>query len=173
MLKFIRFVFVLFLFMSVLKAFKKFVKDEEITFFKCFNPVFIFSLFLKYNYFHYLLVGLLGLLINLFLIWFLTEFVFGLEKYFISYLFGYFVNLIFNFVLNVKVVFIGSKFSISKFFSYVLYSLSLLVIQSFLIKSFVTFFGVEFYLPIIFVVMFATSIVGFVFLKLFLFKKGK
>ncbi|MCA9497450.1 MAG: GtrA family protein [Nanoarchaeota archaeon] len=159
--------------MSLLKVFKKFVKDEKITFWKCFNPKFVFSLFLKYNYFHYLLVGLLGLLLNLFLIWFLTEFIFGLEKYFVSYLIGYFVNLVFNFVLNVKVVFVGSRFSVLKFLSYVMYSLSLLVIQSFLIKAFVTFFGVEFYLPIIFVVMFATSIVGFVFLKLFLFKREK
>src|SRR3989344_9646925 len=60
---------------------------------------------IEHKYLHFFATGTSGVVLNLFVTWFLTTFVFGLQNYFKAYVIALAVNLVYNFVLHTKVTF--------------------------------------------------------------------
>jgi len=152
---------------------KKFYKKEIKEFKNLFNPFFILKLLYKYRYIHFFLTGISGVLINLFLTWFFTYFIFGLRNYFYGYLIGLTANLIYNFTLHVHINFkVKTKWK-QRFVIFIIYSLIMSFVQATIIKFITPIIGLRYYLLVIATVIFVFSIFNFVIFKLWLFKDKK
>lgn len=147
-----------------------FIKKENVNFKNITNPVYIFNLLYKYKYIHFFATGLSGVIINLTITWLLTEFYFGLDNYFYSYLFGLSANIIWNFIIHTQINFkIKTKY-LKRFIIFVIYTLILSFIQANLVKLIVPIIGLKYYLLIIASVILFFSFLTFIIFKFWLFK---
>lgn len=128
------------------------------------------SYLLKKGYTQFFIVGVLGVSVQLFVTWFFTYFVFGLERYFMGYLIGLFVTLLFNFILHTFFTFKTKSNHGKRFFLFVLDYVAMIFIQAFMVRYFTAFFGVQYYLLVIAGIIFALSNLNFLFFKFFIFK---
>ena len=147
----------------------RFIEQEQITFARLFNPVFIFHLLYKYKYIHFFLTGVTGVVLALLITWSLTEYVFGLENYFTSYLIGLTINLIYNFVLHTKISFNTKNNHPKRFVIFVIYSLLMASLQAVTVKTLTPIVGIEFYLFVIASIILIYSTVSFFIFKFIIF----
>ena len=126
----------------------------------------------KIRLIHFLFVGGTGVLINLLLTWFFTEFVFGIEQYFYGYLIGLIANLVYNFILHTVLTYKTKKKHMMRFQLFIAYSLIMSFIQAAVIKFITPRIGLEWYLVIIGTVILVFSLLTFVVFKLWLFKEA-
>ena len=146
-----------------------FFKKYDLVGFNVFNLKIWYKILLNSRFLHYLLVGGSGVLIQLFLTWSLTKFIFGIDKYYISYSIALLVNLIYSFLLHVEVTFKSQK-KWSYFIIFLLYSLLMTILQFILVRFLVKIFGTSFYLMIISLIILFFSIINFIFFKFKLFR---
>lgn len=149
---------------------REFYRREIIEFKNLFSPVFMFKLLYKYKYVHFFLTGVSGVLINLFITWFVTSFFLGLENYFYGYCIGLCFNLIYNFALHVNVNFGVTDKVRSRFVVFVGYSLLMTFIQAILVKLITPFVGLRYYLFVICFVVLCLSFFNFAVFKFWLFR---
>jgi putative flippase GtrA len=97
-----------------------------------FGRLFIFIF--KTRYIHFFLIGTSGILLNLLVTWFLTEFVFGLERYFIAYIIGTAANLLYNFICNTVITFKTRRNHFVRLLRFVVYNLSMAIVQAAVVK---------------------------------------
>lgn len=135
------------------------------------NPMELFLLLLKYRFIHFLAVGGSGVLINLFLTWTLTTYVFGLENYFTAYLFGLTANIMFSFTLYTVTVFQTKNDHWRRLGIYFVYILFVVWAQSNIIKYAVPLIGLQYYLLVIATVIAVFSIINFLVFKLSIFRQ--
>lgn len=150
---------------------KYFIKNENLSLKNLLNLGFIFNILYKYKYIHFFVTGSSGVLINLILTWYFTEFIFGIEKYFYGYLIGLSANIIWNFIIHTQVNFNTKDKYFKRLFQFVLYTLLLGFIQVKIVNYIVPIIGLEFYLLIIGSVILMFSIVTFIIFKLWIFRK--
>jgi len=150
---------------------QKFIELEQITFAKLLNPVFILNLLYKYKYIHFFLTGMTGVGLALLIIWLLTEYVFGLENYFTSYLIGLATNLIYNFTLHTKVCFNTKNNHPQRFVIFVIYSLLMASLQAVTVNILTPIIGIEFYLFVIASIILLYSTVSFFIFKFIIFSE--
>lgn len=136
-----------------------------------FHPVYLFSLLCNSRLIHFLSVGSAGALLNLFLTWSFTEFVFGQERYLDAFIIGIVGNLIFNFVLNTLITFKTKTRHARRFMGFVAYSLSMAGIQYYTVKSITPLVGIDWYLLVIAGVILAYAFLNFLFFKHILFRE--
>lgn len=128
--------------------------------------------FYKIRFIHFLLIGGIGVLINILLTTFFTEFFFGRELYFYAYLIGLFSNLIYNFTFHTIITFKTKDKHKKRFIFYIIYNLFMSVFQAFLIKNIVDSFGVDYYLLVIIGVIGFFFLINFIISKFLIFKKN-
>ncbi len=121
---------------------------------------------------HFIFIGMTGVGINLFLVYFFTEFVFGRERYFYGYLIGLFANLIYNFIMHSSVTFQTKNGHLKRFVIYTIFSLSITFVQALVVRKLVRVFGVDYYLFVIMTVILVFSTVSFLTFKFWLFKEN-
>jgi putative flippase GtrA len=153
-----------------LENIRDFIEKENISFSNSLNPFFMFKLLYKYNYIYFFIVGIIGLIINLSTVYILTEYFFGLENYYLGYLFGLTLNLIFNFTFHTILTFKTKKNHKKRFILFIIYSLLLTFLQAVTVKIVTPIVGLEYYLVVIasFILIFST--ITFLFFKLYLFR---
>ena len=117
----------------------------------------------------FVLTGGSGVLLNLAMTAALTEFYYGREGYFRAYLIGLVVNIIYNFALHSRYTFATKKGHKRRFVVFVLYNFAMTVLQSFAIKGLVHAVGVDYYLPVIAVVIASFSFVTYLIYRFWLF----
>ena len=137
------------------------------------NPINILKLLYKINYLQFFAVGVTGVLINLTIVYTLTEFIFGLENYYTAYLIGLTVNLLYNFLAHTIITFQTKKHHKTRFTYFVIYSLALSGLQAITVRYLTPIIGLEYYLFTIASIIFIFSTVTFVFFKLVLFNEKK
>jgi putative flippase GtrA len=135
------------------------------------HPVFLFSFLCNYRLVHFLSVGSLGALLNLFLTWFFTTFVFGQAQYLDAFVIGITGNLIFNFTFNTLITFKTQKKHLRRFFGFVAYSLLMAGVQYLTVRAITPLIGIDLYLWVIAGVILAYSFLNFVFFKYILFRE--
>lgn len=136
-----------------------------------FNPLDWLKLFYRVRLLHFLLVGGTGVLLNLLMTWFFTEFFFGLEGYFYGYLIGLSVNIVYNFLLHTHVTYKTKKEHMKRFRWFVAYTLVFTFIQALLVRWLTPLIGLEYYLFVIATIIAIGSIITFLIFKLWLFKE--
>jgi len=112
-----------------------------------------------------------GVGLALLITWSLTEYVFGLENYFTSYLIGLAINLIYNFILHTKVSFHTKNHYPQRFVIFVIYSLLLASLQAVTVKILTPIFGIEFYLFVIASVILIYSTISYFIFKFIIFSE--
>jgi putative flippase GtrA len=154
----------------MLKEINSFIKKENITFRNLFNPIFILKLLHKHNYLVFFTIGVIGVIINLTAVFILTEYVFGLERYYTAYLIGLTLNIIFNFIFHTWITFQAKNRHIKRFILFVVYSIALTLIQALTVNIVTPLVGLKYYLLVISGFIFTFSTLTFIFFKLYLFK---
>jgi len=149
----------------------KFIECEQITFAKLFNPAFILQLLYKYKYIHFFLIGMTGVGLALLITWSLTEYVFGLENYFTSYLIGLAANLVFNFTLHTYVSFNTHTNHPRRFVIFVIFSILMVSLQALTVKILTPLIGIEFYLLVIASVILVYSSISYFIFKFIIFSE--
>lgn len=137
-----------------------------------FHPVYLFSLLCNSRLIHFLSVGSAGAILNLFLTWSFTEFVFGQERYLDAFIIGIAGNLIFNFAFNTLITFKTKTRHARRFAGFVAYSLSMAGIQYYTVKSITPLVGIDWYLLVIAGVILAYAFLNFLFFKHVLFQEA-
>lgn len=135
------------------------------------HPIFLISFLCNYRLVHFLSVGSLGALLNLFLTWFFTTFVFGQAHYLDAFVIGIVGNLIFNFTFNTLITFKTQKKHVRRFFGFVAYSLFIAGIQYLTVRTITPLIGTDLYLWVIAGVILTYSFLNFVFFKYILFRE--
>ena len=126
---------------------------------------------IEHKYLHFFVTGTSGVVLNLFVTWFLTTFVFGLQNYFKAYVIALAVNLVYNFALHTKVTF-GTKGGHGRrFVWFTVYSLALTALSAYIVRTVTPIVGLEYYLFVIAATIAVFSCVTFVFFKFFLFRE--
>ncbi|MCK5022605.1 MAG: GtrA family protein [Candidatus Aenigmarchaeota archaeon] len=156
-----------------MKKVKKFVKKEEITPKNAINPKFMFRLLYKHKYIHFFSTGVTGVIMNLFTVWFTTEFIFGLENYFYGYLVGLAINLTYNFTAHTILTFKTKTEHVKRFIIFITYSLVMSFIQAVIIKTITPIIGLHYYIFVIAGIIFIFSIFSFLLFKVWMFKDKK
>ena len=149
----------------------KFIEQEQITFARLFNPAFILHLLYKYKYIHFFLTGMTGVGLALLITWTLTEYVFGLENYFTSYLIGLAANLVYNFTLHTYVSFNTKNNHPRRFVTFVIYSILMVSLQAVTVKILTPIIGIEFYLFVIASVILVYSSISYFIFKFIIFSE--
>jgi len=121
--------------------------------------------YLGFQYLKYTLIGVPGFLINLAITFGLTEFLFGRPNYIYAFAIGTLVNLIYNYIVYVRYIFPTRGVAAKKKVVFFAYSLAVVFVQIALTNVLVPIAGIDFYLPVLIIVM------GFItFVSYFLFK---
>ena len=150
---------------------KEFILRERITLLSLGDPFFVFRLLVKTNYLLFFLVGISGVVLNLAITWYLTEFVFGRELYFDAYLIGLGVTLCYLFTLHTFITFNTKDKHIRRFVLFITYSLVMSGVQAFLVKTITPIVGIHYYLVVIASIILIFSTVTFLLFKLALFRE--
>lgn len=133
--------------------------------------VFVKSAIIDSRYAHFFATGLTGVLLNLLVAWTLTEFIFGVERYFVGYLAGAAVNVTYNFTLHTIMTFRTKKRHVRRFMLFILYSALSAGVQIAVVKTVTDAIGKEYYLIVIASTIFFLSLVSFLFFKYLLFNE--
>ena len=133
----------------------------------------LLRLLFELRYAHFFITGVSGILLNMLVTWSLTEFVFGLDRYFYAYLIGAVTNLSYNFLVHTFVTFGTTKRHIRRFVLFVLYSLLNASVQIVIVRSAVNTVGAEYYLPVIAGTILVLSTISFIVFKYLLFDERK
>ncbi len=121
------------------------------------------------KYVSFFVTGVTGVVLNLFVTWSLTTFVFGVNQYFYGYLIGLAVNLIYNFARHAFVTFRTKSSHLTRFTLFIMYSLGMAGLQAVTVRELVDFVGESYYLVVIASVIFVFSTVTFVVCNYWLF----
>ena len=148
---------------------KDFIAREEISFNNLIKPTFVLNLLMKYRYIHFLVIGASGVGLALIIIYVLTEFVFGREKYYTAYLIGLAINLLYNFVLHTIISFRTKNRHLFRFVVFVVYNLLMASLQAFVVGLLTPRVGVDFYIFVIAGVVFVFSVVNYLVFKFIVF----
>lgn len=135
--------------------------------------LFIKSTIVDSRYAHFFATGATGVLFNLLVTWSLTEFVFGVERYFIGYLAGAAVNVTYNFVLHTVMTFRTKERHLRRFALFICYSILSAGVQIVAVKTITDAVGREYYLLVIASVIFLLSLASFLFFKHLLFNETR
>jgi putative flippase GtrA len=149
----------------------KFLKDEGLVGWNFFNLFLWWNLFWRLKITQFVLVGGTGVLIQLVVTWGFTNFVFGLDKYYIGYSIGLSLNLIYNFVMHTFVTFSAKRGHGKRFIGFIIYSLLMTLLQYLIVRGLVYLVGEKWYLLVIATVVLVFSIVTFLLFKFWLFKE--
>ncbi len=149
------------------------IKNPPIPWHILIHPVFLFSALCNSRLAHFLSVGSLGALLNLFLTWFFTTFVFGQAQYLDAFIIGIVGNLIFNFTFNTLITFKTKEKHLRRFFGFVTYSLLIAGVQYLTVKAITPLIGISLYLWVIAGVILAFSFLNFAFFKYILFRETR
>jgi len=125
----------------------------------------------KHRLLHFVFTGGSGALLNLGITALLSELVFGRESYFFAYLIGLLVNFIYNFVLHTLLTFRVRQGHARRLKAFLLYNVGMTVFQAALVKLLVRRFGVDFYLPVIALVILSFSAVTYCYYRFSLFRQ--
>ncbi|MDO8520609.1 MAG: GtrA family protein [bacterium] len=131
------------------------------------------TILIEHKYLHFFVTGTSGVALNLFVTWFLTTFVFGLQNYFKAYAIALAVNLVYNFVLHTKVTFGTTGGHGRRFIWFAMYSLAMTALQAYIVRTVTPLVGLEYYLFVIAATIAVFSCVTFVFFKFFLFREHR
>lgn len=131
------------------------------------------SLIIDSRFSHFFVTGVTGVLLNLLITWSLTEFVFGVERYIIGYLFGAVVNLTYNFIFHTILTFHTKERHVRRFFLFILHGILSTIVQITIVNTLTNALGKTYYLFIIATVIFLLSVVNFLFFKHVLFNEAQ
>ena len=140
---------------------------------KHYNPWALGALLVRVKYAHFFATGVSGLALALGTAYLLTEFVFGLERYYEAYLIGLAANLVYNFTLHTLVTFKTKERHLLRFLIFASYSLSMSALQALLVKKLTPIVGVERYLLVIGTIVLTFSTVNFLVFKLSMFNEAR
>lgn len=136
------------------------------------------NIFQKTTYFlddkritQFVFVGGSGVVLNLAIVFLLTEFYFGQDNYFYAYLIGLGTNIIYNFTLHTIVTFQTQTHHSLRFIGFGIYTIAMSFLQAIVVKNLVNLIGTQYYLLIIASIISIFSLVTFVLFKFVLFKK--
>ncbi|MGB4076293.1 MAG: glycosyltransferase family 39 protein [Minisyncoccia bacterium] len=119
----------------------------------------------------FLLTGATGALLSLLITWGITTFVVGVEHYFSAYLVGIAVNLLFNFVAYTLAVFKTKHDHLRRLTVFLFYGIIMAFLQGATVQLITSIVGVQWYLPVIALVIGALALFNFLVFKLSIFKE--
>lgn len=149
----------------------RFIENERISWRTLFEPQKVFLLLARYGYLKFLLTGGTGVLINLGLTWFFTEYVYGLENYFDAYLIGISANLLWNFMLYSLWLFKTKHRHFLRFVVFVTYALIMTWVNAVIVSTVTPIIGLQYYLIVIAATIFLLSTFNFFVFKMSLFRE--
>ena len=132
----------------------------------------IVALVARHRFLRFALVGGTGACIGLGTTWFLTELIFGLERYFTAYLVGTAVTLIYNLTLYSYAVFGTTRNHARRLIVYLGYILMMIAIQASVVRIITPLIGLEWYLLVITAVVGTFAAFNFLVFKLAIFREG-
>ena len=153
------------------EEFSAFCEKEGITWRMFLSPLQVYRLLVRHRALQFFVVGSCGVGINLGITWLLTTFVFGLQNYFLAYLFGITANLSFNFTLYTLAIFKTRERHARRLIIFVLYSLTMASIQATIVRTVTPLVGIEWYLGVSAGTIFMFSIFNFFVFKLSIFRR--
>ncbi len=134
------------------------------------NYSLLFRKLVSYSLIRFLVTGGFGVLLNLVVVFGITEFVVGRENYMIGYFSGFIVNLLFNFLIHTLWTFETKRWHKRRLVIFIMYHIGMTLLQALVINLLVGLIGIEWYLIIIALVIGFFSIITYVVFKFFLFK---
>ncbi len=123
--------------------------------------------------FRFLLTGCTGILINLFITLFLTEWVLGQEQYFIAYTVGTIANVGYNFFLHTVFTFQTTRAHGKRFITFAIFSLLSTALQMLIVRTLTNILGTTYYLPIIACTIAALALLSYLYFRHTLFSEPK
>lgn len=135
------------------------------------EPREVARLMIKYRFLHFLITGVCGLGFGLTVMWVLTTFVLGLERYFTAYLIGAAVTLSFNFTVYSFTVFRTTQTHAMRFLVYAFYNIGMTGLQAMCIKVLTPYVGIQWYLGVVVGVVTFFSLLNYTVFKLSLFRE--
>lgn len=120
--------------------------------------------FIKYN-----LLGMIGFLLNLGATFALAEFFLGRESYLVAFLIGNIINTFYNYLVYVRHVFPVKGLSDVKKAFFFVYSGGVILLQMFFADRIVLFVGLDWYLPVLALVIGAIGTFSYFVFKSHLF----
>lgn len=127
---------------------------------------------LRHRLLHFFLTGGTGAALNLALTAALAELVFGREDYFYAYLIGLAANIVYNFVLHSRFTFRTQGGHRRRFAAFAAYNLAMTALQAVVVRRLVAWVGVDFYLPVIALVILCFSLLTYLVYRFWLFRQG-
>jgi hypothetical protein len=119
----------------------------------------------------FLLIGGTGVVGNLAITWFFTEYIFGLENYFDAYLIGICFNLLWNFALYSLWLFKTKRRHVVRFLVFVGYAVMMTWMNTNIVTTITPLVGLQYYLIVIVGTIFVLSVINFFVFKLSIFKE--
>lgn len=149
----------------------KFLKENNLYGKQFFNVIQWTKVFWALKIIQFVLVGGTGALIQLGTTFILTQFIWGVELYYLGYSFGLGLNLIYNFILHTKFTFKSKKNHKKRFIVFTIYSLTLTLAQYLTVRGLVNYFGEKWYMVVIASAIIVCATISFFLYKFWLFKE--
>ena len=124
-----------------------------------------------FKFFGFLIIGGIGVLINLVVTFLLTEFILGRENYLLGFIIGTLINITYNFITYSLIIFKKRKVDLSRKFLFFMYSIFIVYFQIISVDFLVELLGINWYMIVIIFVIGFLSVLSFLFFKYFIFHK--